>query len=866
MVKRYSDWHHLTLRGDRDLARSYVPLGRKLLGAIAQEMETTGNGQGKRTHRAGDGTVIVAQIIGAIPTLTITAPARPAKPDQIDLGGFVVWPDGEDYAALSRDLPELVLVPTRAGYKVGHSDADNIPAGLSSRSYLPLFPAPDGLKQSGNIDWTNASETLSVSWYGPRSRYLEPEGVAGFLGGATLRGRVYAHGQLLFDARGPAAAALLGDNAAVVTGAALRRTDTGLVLLAVVATDSNHDWVLAVDVVGTADTTILTVDLDTLRLLGDRSRPGSEYDRYLHPFFFNPDATEARCIRDDANRRVEVILTVDEAVELATFGEAYHPYPALAGATVLVDHVSNAINNRSLVVPDITYTPSPAPGSPNTYTINGTQVRNLPIWYSDPSILFLPRFFIDSTMNSTETCGFLVQAVDYRPDGTVVYLQTQEPQVEQSGTAEGTYVMNGGDATLTCSAMSDGDAVSPGGELNGPKASVAGTLTINTTTTQSWTNNESSIQTLRFGGGDFEYDVVLTGAYTETQTSSGAGTANNSFSDSFDTSLMIGGPGPGDAAFYDALTYSYAIGGYHLLASPEVDAAAVDCQLTLSGSCAGSRVTETLVLLYADLRHDCVVYLRERDTRTLAGSYSNTTTNTDITTKGATTKVHSIPCTITTVRLRTLVVRQRDAVLFEHNYSLPTEVLTPLRSYTQSIHISPVGEFFNSTSPGLTGGYVDTLTPLHDTLFNTGAVSFARTGINQLGAHTFSSVWPFFPTLTDYSPPPDPEETGDSTSGSDAVNVLVDTLYGQMAVGTKDTWPINDGPTDFANWRGYGAWAFYKDRYCFSCPAPTDGFGAGWHTQLARTEFMSDVILLHRSAHPIWVLPAVRGLLPGGPP
>jgi hypothetical protein len=811
------------------------------------------------------GAIVRARWFGDQPIVEIDVRAVTPQTQPEELGGFVLWPEGGDYdAVVGRDFLEIVLKLTATGYQNVVFDETEVPEELRvTKYYQSIFP--DGLKHSGNVDWTNASETLSVSWYGPRSRYLEPETVDGTIGGVTLRGRVYAHGQLLFDVRGAEAAALLADSGGNVVGAAVRVTEDGLVLLVVVATDENLDSVLAVDIVGTAATPIWTVDLDSVRLLGQRSRPGSEYDRYLHPFFFNPAATEARCIRDDANRRVEIILAVDEDAELATFSEAYHAYPALAGSTVLTDHVSNAINNRSLTVPDITYTPSPAPGTPNTYTINGTQERNLPIWYSGVDILFLPRFFVDSTMTSTETCGFMVQAVDYRPDGTVVYLQTQEPQVEQSGTAEGTYVMNGGDATLTCSAMSDGDAVVPGGEGNRPKASVAGTLTINTTTTQTWTNNESSTQTLRFGGGDFEYDVVLTGSYTETQTMSGAGTASNTFSHSFDTSLMTpGGPGvpagPGDAGFYDALSYSYAIDGYNLLASPEVDAASVDCELTLSGSCAGSRVSETLVFLYADLRHDCVVYLRERDTRTLVGNYSDTYSNTSVATKGATTKVHSIPCSVTNVRLRTLVVRQRDEVLFEHNYNLSTESLTPLRSYTQSIHISPDGYFFNSTTPGLTGGYVDTLTQLPDTLFNTGTISFARTGINQLGAHVFSDVWPNFPALTDYSPPPDPEETGESTSGSDPVNVLVDTLYGQMAVGTKDSWPITESPTDYDSWRGYGAWAFYKGRYCFSCPAPADGFTPGWHTQVSRVETLSGIILEHTSAHPIWVLPRTRGL------
>jgi hypothetical protein len=67
---RYTDWTHVHVRGDRDAAAPHVPLGRKMLGYLAQQRESGVQTQ-EITRKLTDGTFVRARFIGDIPRIEI---------------------------------------------------------------------------------------------------------------------------------------------------------------------------------------------------------------------------------------------------------------------------------------------------------------------------------------------------------------------------------------------------------------------------------------------------------------------------------------------------------------------------------------------------------------------------------------------------------------------------------------------------------------------------------------------------------------------------------------------------------------------------------------------------------------------------
>jgi hypothetical protein len=867
VVKRYSQWHHTTLRGDKDLAQRFVPLGRKLLGAIAEEMATTGNGQGKRFHRTPEGAVLIAQIVGAVPTLSIDVSAVSKRLVIDALDGFVVWPAGGAWDD-GRDHHQLVLDPKKGpGYHLFSYDGADLPEGLSSYHYDRLFPTV-GLKRAGNVDWTNAGETLSVTWYGPRSRYFEPKGMAiEFAYGYTRVGKVFCHGQLLLDIWEEPYATLLGMDWGEVTGAAIRSTAAGLVLIvALTYEDDDNDWhdvVFAVDLTGGAKTPIITAQADTARILATRPYGEDEDDDYQHPVFFNPDASEGRWIRDDPGNggRVELIVAIaeDGAGDLtASFSSTLHPYPTISTASTTESTLANvyALRNKTFGVFERTNVSS----GPDTYAIVAPEDHAVAVCHSHPftpSNTAISQFPTSSTMTSSlSTEGDLVMAVDFRPDGTPSYLRAGGWTSAGSGSSTGSYTLEASDSLSLDSIGTNGTGV--GGE--GVDYSVSGTRTGAAACTADWINAMASSWRLTYGA-ESEFEIQLVGAYNETQTGTLTGATDASFASSFSTTSGIGSTPTADPNVYRG-AFWYGIGSAYQ-ASASADSASISRTVTLTASVERTVIDEDLVFLYADLRRDLVVYIRQHHEQTVTGTFADDHTTTDVAHTGID---HDFAPTADAVLLRqhTLYVELAGEPLFEHAWDHGTisETLTGEVPAKYDIRLTAADQGFNTYNDRCDTLNYNTVLPLAVDRFGTDGFAYADTTlwwISSNPAYNRFAIWPSWPVADGGSTPPDaePRESSDSdTSTPDSS--AIPTLWGQIAMGTLPGWPLGDSPEDADGRQGYGAWAFYQDRYCFSTPAPSDGFGGGWATRAKTVDDTDDLIDTHVTCHPIWVLPPVR--------
>lgn len=198
---RYTDWTHVHVVGERARAMAYLPFARKVLGHVVQDAGYLQLQTHQLTKRLNDGTVIVAELRGGIPRVTIHPSPRDAK--QSPLPGrdrFVVWardvgrPDGIDVTH-----PQQILEATkereRAGglsftgsrpqwqtqfYDAGIEGYDGFTLNKDVyRSIKGRQAFPTGLRHAGNVDWCSRTG-YRIAWYGPSTRmftdpYIQPQ-------------------------------------------------------------------------------------------------------------------------------------------------------------------------------------------------------------------------------------------------------------------------------------------------------------------------------------------------------------------------------------------------------------------------------------------------------------------------------------------------------------------------------------------------------------------------------------------------------------------------------------------------------------------------------------------------------------------
>lgn len=341
---RYEDWTHVRIQGDRNAAAPYLPAVRKLLGYLAQQRALGGPRTQVIRRTLGDGTYLEARFEGEIPIVEIITHAAEKALTPAFLDGFVVAPGGFDPVAFN----EVLLQPSgRDNWSVFFFSAEETPVDYPTRSGIyskandrPLLDAPAGLKHAGNVDWRNRSETLSVSWAGPASRY--------FNDGGDRDTYVYYKGAVLFDIA-LYNDALFGGGSSVVNGACLAKHD-GLTLIVALRraagfpSFSDFDTFIAVPLriaegysrpasgkleeVARLEAAIDPEHPeDAIVILLDREDPNLATDEQ-HPWMFNQAGTQARCMRPDHNTTIyECIVDVALDDGTAIYSELTEAWP-----------------------------------------------------------------------------------------------------------------------------------------------------------------------------------------------------------------------------------------------------------------------------------------------------------------------------------------------------------------------------------------------------------------------------------------------------------------------------------------------------------------------------------------------------------
>ena len=169
------DWAHIHVVGDRGVAAQHVPFARKLLGFVKEDAKRNGLGVLKAVRKLEDGSIVTAEIHGAIPRITIQTPTPEIKRAPKLKERFVVRPRTPAGQTVDDDFPEVVLVPEGDNwrslfYQRGPAfDAVASPKG-TYRTLQGREVFPDGVKHAGNCDF-RSKEGMRVSWHGPSSRY-----------------------------------------------------------------------------------------------------------------------------------------------------------------------------------------------------------------------------------------------------------------------------------------------------------------------------------------------------------------------------------------------------------------------------------------------------------------------------------------------------------------------------------------------------------------------------------------------------------------------------------------------------------------------------------------------------------------------
>ncbi|WP_394539902.1 hypothetical protein PRJ39_04670 [Lysobacter enzymogenes] len=173
-----------------------MPFARKVLGAVVADASHLGLRTHQMTKTLSDGTVVIGELRGGIPRMTIMPPPLSAPPADPVRGkdDFVVWArDVAHPQGLDDRTPQQILRPgwTTFFYDAKTEGYDAF-AGKKG-TYRGLFP--HGLRYAANLDWRSPDDER-IQWYGPSSRYF----VDGYRRPLAQYGRwVFCLGQVLLD-------------------------------------------------------------------------------------------------------------------------------------------------------------------------------------------------------------------------------------------------------------------------------------------------------------------------------------------------------------------------------------------------------------------------------------------------------------------------------------------------------------------------------------------------------------------------------------------------------------------------------------------------------------------------------------------
>ncbi|MGO1000761.1 hypothetical protein [Lysobacter sp. CA196] len=169
---RHTDWTHVHVVGDRVQAAGYVPFARKVLGAVVADAAHLGLRTHQVTQRLRDGAVVIGELRGGIPRVTIVPPPLVPRPDVPPHGkdDFVVWArDVEHPYGLDPRFPQQILRPGWTTFFHDGRTEGYAEFGGGKGTYGARFP--DGLRYAANVDW-RSRDGERIHWYGPSSRYF----------------------------------------------------------------------------------------------------------------------------------------------------------------------------------------------------------------------------------------------------------------------------------------------------------------------------------------------------------------------------------------------------------------------------------------------------------------------------------------------------------------------------------------------------------------------------------------------------------------------------------------------------------------------------------------------------------------------
>lgn len=179
MTRRYEDWTHVRVNGDRHAAAPYLGEGRKLLGQVFEEAKHNNLGVHLLRRRLEDGTVIVAEKIGDMPRITI-APTQAQQPGiKRTLEAFCL-----NWAGIAPDRTPIMFVEPSGepgeedfrDWQAAFFDAnaygrDLVPEERRTGSYMDVFGVRSGVRDDGtrllpgNGMWVHPDRGEVVSWF-----------------------------------------------------------------------------------------------------------------------------------------------------------------------------------------------------------------------------------------------------------------------------------------------------------------------------------------------------------------------------------------------------------------------------------------------------------------------------------------------------------------------------------------------------------------------------------------------------------------------------------------------------------------------------------------------------------------------------
>jgi len=232
---RHTDWTHVHVVGDRTRAAAYVPFARKVLGAVMADASHLGLRTHLMTKTLPNGAVVIGELRGGIPRMTIVPPpvnARSVDPPR-GKDDFVVWArDGAHPQGIDARTPQQILRPGWTTFFFEPKTEGYAEFAGKKGTYRGLFPG--GLRYAANLDWRSPDEER-IQWYGPSSRYF----VDGYRRPLAQYGRwVFCLGQVLLDVDRYCEASKIDFPQRTVMGAAF----DGRWLMVVLASLSEVNW------------------------------------------------------------------------------------------------------------------------------------------------------------------------------------------------------------------------------------------------------------------------------------------------------------------------------------------------------------------------------------------------------------------------------------------------------------------------------------------------------------------------------------------------------------------------------------------------------------------------------------------------